>query len=156
MWVFVLFFAQYEIVEMMLSLTMLLLLNFYRLFTRRFIGSICGPISSLRTNRCIWILDALAWWWSFGLSSTKMVDSVLIEYKMLSVILYSFFRWLIHVATLGDLWWLVNLMQTWFKDGCYFRLINGCVCIIARKSQFRKKKRSMSIHVDPSTLNLLW
>jgi hypothetical protein len=135
MWVSVLFFAQYGIVKMMLSLIMLLLLNFYRLFTRRFIGSICGPISSPRTNRCIWILDALAWW-----SSTKMVDSVLIEYKMLSVILYSFFRWVIHVATLGDLWWLVNLMQTWFKDGCYFRFINGCVCIIARKPQFRRKK----------------
>jgi hypothetical protein len=75
--------------------------NFYRFFTKRFIGSTYGRISNPKTSRCIWIMDALIWWQSFGLSSTRVVDNVLTEYKMHSLILYSFSRWLIHVATLS-------------------------------------------------------
>jgi hypothetical protein len=31
-----------------------------------------------------------------------VIDSVLIEYKIHSAVLYSFFCWLIHIATLDD------------------------------------------------------
>ena len=99
---FVLYFAQYGIVEMMLSLTRLENLNFCRSFTELHIGSTCGLTSSPRTSGDIWILDALVWWRSFRLSSARVAGSVLIRYKMHRLILYSLFRWLIHIATLRD------------------------------------------------------
>jgi hypothetical protein len=101
-WEFVPSFGLFGIAEMMWFSILQQLLNSYRLYTRRCTRWTCGPFYKPKTNKCIWILDALDWWWSFGLSSTRVVGSLLIWYK--SAILYFLFCWLIHAATLGEPW----------------------------------------------------
>jgi hypothetical protein len=58
-WVFVHFFGQYEIVKMMLFLTIRIMLIFCRSSTRLFIGLAYGPFSYRRNNGEIWILSAI-------------------------------------------------------------------------------------------------
>jgi hypothetical protein len=101
-------YGQYGTAGMML-LIMQIMLNSCRLFAGLHIGSIYGLSSFRRSNRDIWILDAHVWWRSFGLSSAEVVGSILTEYKMHSVVLYSFFRWFIHIATLNDAWDVITL-----------------------------------------------
>jgi hypothetical protein len=52
-------FGQYVIVVTMLYLTILVVTNLYRLFTKLFIGSTCGPLSYPRISEHVWILDVL-------------------------------------------------------------------------------------------------
>jgi hypothetical protein len=81
-------------------------------------------------------MHVLIWWRPFGLSLARVVGSMLIGCTMLSIILYSFFRWLIHVGTLADAvsmdLWLLNLLN---------KLV-VCIILIQRpKSPFWKKKK---------------
>ena len=137
--VYALCFGQYGIAVMTSSLTNLPIQFFYRLCTERRIGSICRPSFFLWTSGLLWIPDVLVWWWSFGLSSTRVDGVTLIEYKMHRGYLYFLFRWLIHVATLCDPWCvnfiLKNLMDAsrlaplpsvscWMLIGpCFLRLV---------------------------------
>jgi hypothetical protein len=91
-------------------------LNFCRLYIRLLTGSTCGPFSFPRINMFLWIEHALAGWRLFGLSSARVVDSVLIGYNLQDAqcYLYSFFWWLILVATFGDPWICNNeYFDTW-------------------------------------------
>jgi hypothetical protein len=79
-------------------------------------------------------MHVLVWWRPFGLSLARVVGSMLIGCIMLSIILYYFFRWLIHVGTLADAvsmdLWLLNLLN---------KLV-VCIILIQRpKSPFWKK-----------------
>ena len=100
---FVPFFGQFGIAEMMLCLTRQEPVIFCRWYIGRPTGSTCGHFSNPWISVDAWIQDALGWWRSFGLSSTRVVGGTLVDYMMCSGLL-SLFRWLIFVAAIGHIW----------------------------------------------------
>ena len=91
-------------VEMMLFLTGRELDIFCRLFIVLLIGSTCGPIFFKWTSEDVWLLDALGWWQSFGLSTTRVDVGTLVDNNMCSCLLLLLFWWIIRVTTVCDPW----------------------------------------------------
>ena len=106
---YALFYGQFGIVEMMLCLTKRILDNFCRLFIVLPTGSTSGHVFFQRASEGVWLLDALGWWRSFGLSSTRVDGGTLVDYRVCSLA-FSSFRWSA-VTILGVAWVVILILK---------------------------------------------
>jgi hypothetical protein len=96
------------------------------------------------------ILDALTWWRSFW-PSARVVGNVLLEYMIHSVVLYSFFRWLFHIATLGGAWVVITILKIcWIIRWPY-----ASFWCRGRVSHFKKKSNIYDMKIYSITILVL-
>jgi hypothetical protein len=151
--VFRLYVDQFGIAEIILFLIERTLLISCRLSTLWFTGSSFGVSCFRRTSGSTWFLDATAFEWLPRIFSTRLLGGLLRDYLMPSLLrILLFFRWLMFVSTLVDLW-IVNfqIFTLLIKGGVHQPMQRPGVTPFRKKGQFLRMAVSSSTVMSTSS-----